>query len=102
MNTKFDPNAKFADREYVNSNFASKIANVPGVKFLADVKALWEYLKDAPPAAHVAVILFALGYFIFPFDAIPDGIPVAGYADDALVITAAVSSIGSALAKYRR
>ena len=39
------------------------------------------------------MIVGALGYFIFPLDAIPDLVPVAGYADDLGVLAIALSSV---------
>ncbi|MFO0211413.1 MAG: DUF1232 domain-containing protein, partial [Pseudanabaena sp.] len=35
----------------------------------------------------------ALGYFIFPLDAIPDITPVVGYADDLGALAAAVAAV---------
>lgn len=98
--TQFDPNAPFASRAYVSSNLSEKLRSAK-VGFLSDVKALWSYLNDSPSAGHVAIILFALGYFVSPVDAVPDLIPVAGYADDAAVIAAALSALGSVINKYR-
>jgi uncharacterized membrane protein YkvA (DUF1232 family) len=46
-----------------------------------------------------AIIGTALGYFIFPIDAIPDFTPVAGYADDLGAIVAAVASIGACITR---
>ena len=40
-----------------------------------------------------ARICAALGYFIWPMDAIPDPTPVWGFADDAGVMSAAVISV---------
>ena len=37
----------------------------------------------------------ALGYFIFPADAIPDITPVVGYADDLGVLAAALAAIAA-------
>ena len=34
-----------------------------------------------------------MAYFVFPIDALPDVIPVAGYVDDGAAISAAVSAI---------
>ena len=48
-----------------------------------------------------ALAVAGLLYFICPFDAIPDAIPVLGYADDAAVIAAVVAAIGPQLARYR-
>jgi uncharacterized membrane protein YkvA (DUF1232 family) len=48
-------------------------------------RALWlYYAARAPgvPARKRAVIYSALGYFIFPLDAIPDVLPAVGYTDD--------------------
>ena len=97
----FNENAEFANIDYVADNLDNKIANAGNVGFLDDIKALWRYMGDAPAAAHVAIVLFALGYFIWPLDAIPDVIPVVGYVDDAAVIAAAIAAIGSAIDRYR-
>lgn len=39
------------------------------------------------------VIVGALGYFIFPLDAIPDFIPVLGLTDDLAVLAAAIGTL---------
>lgn len=44
-----------------------------------------------------AVIATALGYFIFPLDAIPDFTPFVGYADDIGAIVAATASLGASI-----
>jgi uncharacterized membrane protein YkvA (DUF1232 family) len=51
--------------------------------------------KDNVPKKVKAVIIGALGYFISPFDAIPDFIPFLGYTDDfgAFMMALAVVSI---------
>src|SRR5262249_30989414 len=43
------------------------------------------------------LMLGALGYFIFPIDAIPDAIPVVGYSDDLAVLTAAAAAVAKFL-----
>ncbi len=48
--------------------------------------------KDTPLWAK-GTILAALGYFIFPIDAIPDAIPVIGYSDDLAVLMAAAAAV---------
>ena len=45
------------------------------------------------PAWAKTTIIAALGYFIFPADAIPDLTPVAGYADDLGVLVAAIATV---------
>ena len=59
-------------------------------------KALWLYYAAQDPkmpAWAKTAIYGALGYFIFPVDAIPDITPIAGYADDLGVIAAAVATV---------
>lgn len=59
-------------------------------------KVLWLYYAsrrpDVPYRAK-ATIYAALGYFILPFDAIPDLAPMIGYTDDLLVLGAALLTI---------
>jgi len=47
------------------------------------------------PAWAKAVIYSALGYFIFPIDAIPDVVPVVGYGDDLGVLAAAIATVAT-------
>ena len=50
---------------------------------LRQALTLYVLLKDKDvPKWIKASIIGALGYFIFPFDLIPDFLPVAGYLDD--------------------
>jgi uncharacterized membrane protein YkvA (DUF1232 family) len=41
---------------------------------------------QAPPWKSIALIIGAVLYFVSPFDAIPDIIPILGFADDAFII----------------
>ena len=45
------------------------------------------------------IILGALGYFIFPFDAIPDFIPLLGYSDDFGIIAAAIMAVSKSISE---
>lgn len=59
-------------------------------------KALWLYYAAQNPATPKwarTVIYGALGYFIFPLDAIPDVIPGVGYIDDLGVLAAALATV---------
>jgi uncharacterized membrane protein YkvA (DUF1232 family) len=49
--------------------------------------------SPATPAWARRIIYGALGYFIFPVDAIPDFIPFAGYTDDLGVMAAALATV---------
>lgn len=57
-------------------------------------KSLWLYyavLDSKIPAGVKAIILIALIYFVSPFDAIPDFIPVLGLADDLAIVSITVN-----------
>jgi len=49
------------------------------------------------PAASRAILFGALAYLVLPTDAVPDFIPVAGFADDLAALTAALVSIADNL-----
>jgi len=59
-------------------------------------KALTLYYTLREPSVPTwakTTITVALGYFIFPADAIPDLTPVVGYADDLGVLVAALATV---------
>lgn len=59
-------------------------------------KALWLYYTAQNPttsATAKSIIYGALGYFIFPIDAISDATPVVGYADDLGVLVATATTV---------
>jgi uncharacterized membrane protein YkvA (DUF1232 family) len=61
-------------------------------------KALWLYYAARAPQTPTwakTAIYGALAYFIFPFDAIPDFIPLAGYTDDLGVLVAALGTVAA-------
>ncbi len=45
------------------------------------------------PAKEMALIIAALGYFILPFDVIPDFVPAVGFTDDMDVLIEALKHI---------
>lgn len=47
-------------------------------------------------AKYKAVIIGALGYLVCPFDAVPDILPVVGFADDVSVVAAAIGLLANA------
>jgi uncharacterized membrane protein YkvA (DUF1232 family) len=49
---------------------------------------------DDTPSWAKSVLAGALGYFIFPIDAIPDFLPVIGYSDDLAVLISAIVAVG--------
>lgn len=65
------------------------------LRLLPDVLRLMRRLaadRDLPRAVRVRLWLL-LTYLAIPFDPIPDFIPVLGYADDAIIVTAVLRSV---------
>ncbi len=61
------------------------------LSFLDDLLAAYYCALDRDTPLHVkAALVGALAYFVLPFDAIPDMLPVLGFSDDAAVLAAAV------------
>jgi len=52
------------------------------------------------PITSIFAIISAISYFVLPFDAIPDFIPVIGLLDDAAVVGLALHLIGKDLEDY--
>ena len=65
------------------------------VRLLPDVLRLLRRLAadaDVPRAARLRLCML-LGYLALPFDIVPDFVPVLGYADDAIIVSAVLRSI---------
>lgn len=59
-------------------------------------KALWLYYAaqaKGTPVWAKTTIYAALAYFVFPLDAVPDMVPVAGYTDDLGALAAATATV---------
>jgi len=110
-----DDGAKDINEEKVGETVAreaelnAKIALVPGWfdKQVKKIKLLFELLKDwwdgkyrEIPWASIALITFAIIYFLNPADLIPDVIPVIGYIDDATVLALVWQAIEHDLKTY--
>ena len=73
---------------------ARELARKLGYEAILVLLTLYFTMKDPmTPTWAKAVIVAALGYFLFPLDAIPDMIPVVGYADDVTVVGSALATI---------
>jgi uncharacterized membrane protein YkvA (DUF1232 family) len=71
-----------------------KVAKKAGVKVIYAVFLLYYTLLDAAfPYKEKVIIIGALGYFIFPFDFIPDVLPMLGYTDDLLALIFAIRKV---------
>ena len=75
-----------------------KLSHVIVMVSLVKRYATKEY-TDFPMASLIAVVA-ALVYFISPIDLIPDGIPIAGYVDDALVVAVCWSIVETDVDRY--
>lgn len=88
--------AEFAAQEAsVLRDFWPKLKKVVRqVPFAEDAVAAYYCALDRETPTHVrATLIGALAYFVVPFDAIPDFIPVMGFVDDASVLAAALTSV---------
>jgi len=87
---------KSAKHYYSDKTFWSKIKRFTtsiGREALEKLLILYYCFEDpATPKKEKAIILAALGYFIMPFDAIPDLLP-GGWTDDLGVLALALTRV---------
>jgi len=83
-------------------------SNGPLNRFIEDIKLLFSIIQDYLngnyrdiPWYSIAAIVFALLYVLSPIDLIPDFIPVIGYVDDALVVSACLMMVETDLHIYK-
>ena len=92
-----DPKIESYEERYSEEGFWSKLARfalVAGKQVVEKALMLYYAARNPEtPAWAKTTIYGALGYFIFPLDAIPDAIPVVGFADDLGVLTAAIATV---------
>ena len=84
-------------KDYDEESFWKKVRSFAlqaGKELIEKALILYYCLQDGDtPAWAKTVIIGALGYFIWPLDAIPDFTPAVGYADDLGVIVAAIGTV---------
>ena len=84
-------------KEFSETSFwlkGKKVARTAGLKVMYAALLLFYALQDpAVPKKTKGIIMGALGYFIFPLDAIADIVPVLGYADDIGVLLLALAAV---------
>jgi uncharacterized membrane protein YkvA (DUF1232 family) len=94
----FEPADRLAeDRDTLHKRFWLKLKQVAAkLPFLEDLLAAYYCAFDKETPRHVqAALLWAIAYFILPFDFIPDMLPVLGYTDDAAVLATAIRLVAS-------
>ena len=93
-------------RHYSERAFWDKLGGMPraaGAAVVERALTLYVILTDREtPLWARALIIAALGYFIWPFDAVPDAIPVVGYADDVVVMGVALTQVDRLLTPAMR
>ena len=89
---------KFArDEEAVRRGFWKKLRRFGArLPFAEDLLAAYYCAFDRDTPFQVkAALVGALAYFVLPFDAVPDVLPLLGFADDAAVLATALRLVAS-------
>ena len=96
---------KFArDEETVRRGFWKKLRRFGArLPFAEDLLAAYYCAFDRDTPFQVkAALVGALAYFVLPFDAVPDFLPVLGFADDAAVLATALRLVASHIRPVHR
>ncbi len=73
------------------------------VPFAEDALAAFYCAFDPATSPRVkAILVGAIGYFVLPFDILPDVLPLIGFGDDAAVLAAALAAVQGAVTKAHR
>jgi uncharacterized membrane protein YkvA (DUF1232 family) len=85
-------------------NFWRKLGQVVAqLPFAEDLLAAYYCALDhATPLQVKATLVGAIAYFVLPFDAIPDMLPVIGFTDDAAVLAIAINLVGAHILPLHR
>ena len=59
-------------------------------------------LDPATPRRVKLILLGAIAYFVMPFDAVADFLPIVGFADDAALIAAAIAQVAGSITEDHR
>ena len=84
--------AEVIDSSVIDENIFKKVLLRAGRTVAKPALEAFEMILDpsTPPQARVSLIA-ALTYLIMPIDLMPDFVPVAGFSDDLVAITAVIS-----------
>jgi uncharacterized membrane protein YkvA (DUF1232 family) len=86
-----------SDEERVRGAFWDKARRVAArLPFAEDLLAAYYCAFDhATPLQVKAALVAALAYFVLPFDAVPDVLPLIGFSDDAAVLVTALKIVSA-------
>jgi uncharacterized membrane protein YkvA (DUF1232 family) len=79
-----------------------------GVHLIRNRKTLWQMLQAVLKGNYkmsfltTAIAILSIAYIVFPFDAIPDFIPVLGWLDDGLVLYLLLKRLSKETQRYNR
>jgi uncharacterized membrane protein YkvA (DUF1232 family) len=88
----------------VRKGFWRKLTRHAGrLPFAEDLLSAYYCAFDRETPLHVrAVLVGALAYFVVPFDAVPDIVPMLGFTDDAAMLAAAMKLVIDAIRPEHR
>ncbi|WP_229426606.1 YkvA family protein [Microvirga alba] len=92
------------DEEGVTRKFWAKLKRVGSrIPFAEELLAAFYCATDPATPRRVKLILMgAIAYFVLPTDAIPDILPLIGFADDAAVLAAAIAQVSGSITEQHR
>jgi uncharacterized membrane protein YkvA (DUF1232 family) len=100
----WDEDATRRDEAGVRRAFWPKAKRVAAdLPFAEDLVAAYYCAFDRDTPRHVqAALIGALAYFVLPFDAVPDMMPLLGFTDDAAVLATAIRLVASHISPKHR
>jgi uncharacterized membrane protein YkvA (DUF1232 family) len=93
-----------ADEGSLRRNFWRKLQSIAArIPFTEDLLAAYYCAFDRDTPLQVkATLVGAIAYFVLPFDAIPDVLPVLGFTDDAAVLATAIKLVAGHIVPAHR
>ena len=90
-----DADSFASDEARVKREFWPTLRRVArNIPFAEDAVAAYYCALDRETPMHVrAALIGALAYFVMPLDALPDFLPLMGFADDASILAAAIAAV---------
>ena len=100
----FEADRRARNEETVRRDFWGKARRVAArLPFAEDLVAAYYCALDRETPVHGKAALFgALAYFVLPFDAVADVLPLLGFADDAAVLATALRMVAGELQPEHR